>query len=96
MALEVDVKVGVVLRMVVEAEIKFDVVLSIVLGIELEKELVVIIEDRFCVGATPEVETTAVGDTDELKLPDSWYKLNPFGPPQISRLFAAHAILPVM
>jgi len=48
------------------------------------------------VGAEVELETALVKDTEELGLLDSWYKLSPFGPPQISILFAAHAILPTM
>ena len=43
------------------------------------------------VGAEIELETAG---TEELRLLDSWYKLSAFGPPQISILFAAHAILP--
>jgi hypothetical protein len=95
-ALELELKVGVVLGTAVGAEIELDVVLSIAFDIELEKELVVITKDRFCVSATLEVGAAVVEETEELKLPESWYKLNPFGPPQISRLFAAHAMLPTM
>jgi hypothetical protein len=48
------------------------------------------------VGAEVELETALVRGTEELRLLDSWCKLSPFGPPQISILFAAHAILPTM
>jgi hypothetical protein len=48
------------------------------------------------VGAEVELETALVKGTEELRLLDSWYKLSPLGPPQISVLFAAHAILPTV
>jgi hypothetical protein len=95
-ALESELKVEVVLEMVVEAEIELDVVLTIVAVLKLENELVVVTEDRFSVSTEAELGTMLVEETEDVILLENWYKLNPFGPPQISILFAAHAILPMM
>ena len=77
----------------VETEVKLDVVLTIAAVVELDDELVLTTEDKFNTGEKVELKTVFVKGTEELRLLESWYKLNPFGPPQISWLFAAHAIL---
>jgi hypothetical protein len=80
----------------VEAIIELEVALPTMAVIEVNNELVVTTEDKSDVGVEVELETALVKDTEELRLLDSWYKLSPFGPPQISILFAVHAILPTM
>ena len=80
----------------VETVIELEVVLPTVVIVEVNNELVVTTEGKSDVSAEVELETTLVKGTEELRLLDSWYKLSPFGPPQISILFAAHAILPTM
>lgn len=82
--------------MVMEAGMDFDVVFTAVVVFALVNELVVMTEDRLADGAKVELETALVEETKDVKLLDNRYKLNPFGPPQISRLFAVHAILPIM
>jgi hypothetical protein len=80
----------------VEAAIELEIVLPVVVIVEVTNELAVTTEDKPDIGAEVELETEFVKGTDELRLLDSWYKLSPFGPPQISILFAVHAILPAM
>jgi hypothetical protein len=80
----------------VETVIELEVVLPTVVIVEVNNELVVTTEGKSDVSTEVELETTLVKGTEELRLLDSWYKLSPFGPPQISILFAAHAILPTM
>lgn len=96
MVLELELEVEVVLEAVAASKIELDVVLTTIAILELENELVAIAEDRVSVGTEAELGAEVVEETEAVKLFDEWYKLNPFGPPQISRLFAAHAILPMM
>lgn len=84
------------MEMVMEAGMDFDVVFTAVVVFALVNELVLMTEDRLADGAKVELETALVEETKDVKLLDNRYKLNPFGPPQISRLFAVHAILPIM
>jgi hypothetical protein len=44
-------------------------------------ELVVMAEDRLVDGIQVELGTALVEETKGVKLPDNWYKLNPFRPP---------------
>jgi hypothetical protein len=80
----------------VEVVIEVEVVLPTVVIAEVNIELVVMTEDKSNVGAEVELEVALVKGTEELRLLDSRYKLSPFGPPQVSMLFAVHAILPTM
>lgn len=82
--------------MVMEAGMDFVVVFIAVVVFALVNERVVMTEDRLADGAKVELGTALVEETKDVTLLDNWYKLNPFGPPQISRLFAVHAILPIM
>ena len=93
--LEVELMVEFVLEIVVEAKTEPDVVLTIEGILELENELVVNAEDWLSVGPEAELETELVEEIEDVKLLENWYKLNPFGPPQISKLFAAHPMLPI-
>lgn len=94
---ELEFQVEVALAMVMEAGMDSDVVFTAaVVVFALVNELVVRTEDRLADGAKVELGTALVEETKDVKLLDNWYKLNPLGPPQISRLFAAHAILPIM
>jgi hypothetical protein len=77
--LELEFKMGFALEMVMEATM----------------ELVTMTEDRLADGAKVELGPGTVEETKDVKLRDNWYKLSPFGPPQISRLFALQAILPI-
>ena len=98
MVAEVEAKLVVELMALtaVEAVIELEVVLPTAPVVEVNNELAVTTEDKSDVSAKVELETALVKGTEELKLLDSWYKLSPFGPPQISILFAVHAILPMM
>jgi hypothetical protein len=69
--------------------------LEVEMVIEATMELVIMTEDRLADGAKVELGPATAEETNDVKLLVNWYKLSPFGPPQISRLFALQAILPI-
>ena len=73
--------------------VEVDVVLTVTTVVKLDNELVMKTEDEFSTGTNVELKTMVDEVMEELKLLDNWYKLNPLEPPQISKLFAAHAML---